>query len=150
MPEEYRGNLGVYNVYNTRIDGGGDGAAAAAGQQQQQQQQQQKRGWFGWLSGGGNKNGDGIGGVTLDPRNNMPTVARQDMAPGQKNPISTSRQVSTIPKSGAGGTWVYPSPQMFYNSLVRTEERPVGGGGGEKKKPKKKKKPGRKCWRSVD
>ena len=41
------------------------------------------------------------------------------MAPGQRRAISTDRQVSTIPKSGTDGTWVYPSPQMFYNSLVR-------------------------------
>jgi hypothetical protein len=56
----------------------------------------------------------------------MPVSARQGMAPGQKNAISTSRQTSTIPKSGAGGTWVYPSPQMFYNSLVRRDQNAMG------------------------
>jgi cytochrome c heme-lyase len=55
----------------------------------------------------------------IDPRNNMPATASQAMAPGQRTPISTARQPSTIPKSGASGTWTYPSPQMFYNSLVR-------------------------------
>jgi cytochrome c heme-lyase len=55
----------------------------------------------------------------IDPRNNMPTVASQGLAPGQKKPIPTYRQPSTIPKSGTSGTWTYPSPQMFYNSLVR-------------------------------
>lgn len=128
VPEEYRGNLGVYNVYNTRIDGG-DAAAAKAGGDGAATTKQ-KRGWFGgWFGGGGGagKGGDGIGGVVLDPRNNMPVVARQGMAPGQKTPISTSRQQSTIPKSGAGGTWLYPSPQMFYNSLVRRDAREKRG-----------------------
>ena len=55
----------------------------------------------------------------IDPRNNMPTTASQGMAPGQRKPIPTARQPSTIPKSGTNGTWTYPSPQMFYNSLVR-------------------------------
>lgn len=125
VPEEYRGNLGVYNVYNTRIDGG-DAAAAQAGGEGAATATQ-KRGWFGgWFggAGGGGKGGnDGIGGDVLDPRNNMPVVARQGMAPGQKTPISTSRQQSTIPKSGTGSTWVYPSPQMFYNSLVRRKNQ---------------------------
>lgn len=136
VPEEYRGNLGVYNVYNTRIDGG-DAAAAQAGGEDVATAKQ-KRGWFGgWFGGGGGggKGGnDGIGGVVLDPRNNMPVVARQSMAPGQKTPISTSRQQSTIPKSGTGSTWLYPSPQMFYNSLVRRDEGEHKKGG---QKPKK-------------
>ena len=121
VPEEYRGNLGVYNVYNTRIDGNNDGAGGAT--QQAGGEPQRRRGWFGgWFGGGGDGRkgtGDGIGGVVLDPRNNMPVTAKQDMAPGQKTPISTQRQQSTIPKSGTGGTWTYPSPQMFYNALVR-------------------------------
>ena len=117
VPEEYRGNLGVYNVYNTRVDGEGAGGGAGV----TSATKPSNRGWFGgWFGGGsGVKASDGVGGVVLDPRNNMPTVARQMMAPGQKTPISTDRQQSTIPKSGTGGTWVYPSPQMFYNALVR-------------------------------
>jgi hypothetical protein len=55
----------------------------------------------------------------IDSRNNMPATARQDMAPGQRTKIPTTRQPSTIPKSGTKETWTYPSPQMFYNSLVR-------------------------------
>jgi cytochrome c heme-lyase len=59
----------------------------------------------------------------IDPRNNMPVAASQSMAPGQRRKISTERQRSTIPKSGVSSaeasTWTYPSPQMFYNSLVR-------------------------------
>jgi len=34
------------------------------------------------------------------------------MAPGQKVRISTERKLSTIPKSGAGSSWLYPSPQV--------------------------------------
>ena len=40
----------------------------------------------------------------IDPRNNMPTTASQGMAPGQRKPIPTARQPSTIPKSGTNGT----------------------------------------------
>mmetsp|Transcript_30705 Transcript_30705/g.46515 ORF Transcript_30705/g.46515 Transcript_30705/m.46515 type:complete len:425 (-) Transcript_30705:1578-2852(-) len=50
--------------------------------------------------------------------NNMPTKANQSPAPNQDVSLSTERVASTIPKSGEG-TWVYPSPQMFYNALVR-------------------------------
>ena len=127
VPEEYRGRHGVFNVYNQRIDDpgspspssatsaegpGGSSASTRAG------------GWFGWFRGGSSSSsssssGRGYGDVVIDPRNNMPTNPRQHMAPGQRRPISTDRQRSTIPKSGTGSTWVYPSPQMFYNSLVR-------------------------------
>ena len=55
----------------------------------------------------------------LNPANNMPVEANQRPAPGQSAPISTTREVSTIPKGGTNATWVYPSPQMFYNALVR-------------------------------
>lgn len=56
----------------------------------------------------------------IDPKNNMPAVANQLPAPTQSEEISTHRVKSKIPKGGSdGSTWVYPSPQMFYNSLVR-------------------------------
>ncbi|DBA70340.1 hypothetical protein WJX79_008096 [Trebouxia sp. C0005] len=55
----------------------------------------------------------------VDPRNNMPREANQQPCAGQRQLISTSRLVSNIPKGGTQGTWVYPSPQMFYNSLKR-------------------------------
>nr|DBA44793.1 TPA_exp: holocytochrome c synthase [Selaginella uncinata] len=55
----------------------------------------------------------------INPANRMPKVANQQPAPGQKEPLATSRQVSTIPKAGTEGTWLYPSQQMFFNSLVR-------------------------------
>ena len=50
-----------------------------------------------------------------DPRNNMPVEPNQLPFPGQRRYISTEREASTIPKGGTETTWVYPSPQMFYN-----------------------------------
>jgi len=57
----------------------------------------------------------------IDPTNNMPTVANQLPSPMQKKILSSERIRSSIPKGGAseGSSWVYPSPQMFYNSLAR-------------------------------
>ena len=54
----------------------------------------------------------------IDPANMMP-VANNAMAPGQASPLPVERVKSTIPKGGVDGHWLYPSPQMFYNSLVR-------------------------------
>ena len=51
----------------------------------------------------------------IDPRNNMPLEPNQMPAPGQRKLISTLRATSAIPKGGTDATWVYPSPQMFYN-----------------------------------
>ena len=56
----------------------------------------------------------------IDPTNQMPAVANQQMAPNQEMPLSTDRVPSTIPKGGTDAdTWTYPSPQMFWNALVR-------------------------------
>lgn len=56
----------------------------------------------------------------IDPTNNMPAQAKQSMAPGQSSPLDTNRVKSNIPKGGTDNdTWTYPSPQMFWNSLVR-------------------------------
>nr|DBA44765.1 TPA_exp: holocytochrome c synthase [Cheiropleuria bicuspis] len=55
----------------------------------------------------------------INPANRMPKHANQQPAPGQKELLSAYRQRSSIPKGGTDETWVYPSPQMFYNSLVR-------------------------------
>jgi cytochrome c heme-lyase len=55
----------------------------------------------------------------LDPKNNMPLAANQQPCPGQRRLLSTDRIESTIPKGGTDATWVYPSPQMFYNALKR-------------------------------
>ncbi|XP_002993340.2 probable cytochrome c-type heme lyase [Selaginella moellendorffii] len=55
----------------------------------------------------------------MNPANSMPLQPNQRRAPGQKEELPTFRQVSSIPKAGTDETWVYPSQQMFYNSLVR-------------------------------
>ena len=60
-----------------------------------------------------------------DARNNMPAVAAQERAPGQEAALSTERVESSIPTLDAGARWTYPSPQMFWNSLVRKGK--VGG-----------------------
>jgi cytochrome c heme-lyase len=67
-----------------------------------------------------NKDQFNVYGQKIDPRNNMPSVANQQPAPGQPTPLSTERVKSNIPKGGtADETWTYPSPQMFWNALVR-------------------------------
>lgn len=53
-------------------------------------------------------------GKTMDPSNNMPANPNQLPAPGQRQPLSTDRVQSTIPKGGDQNTWTYPSPQMFW------------------------------------
>lgn len=60
-------------------------------------------------------------GQEIDPANKMPTTPNQVPSPGQQTRLSTDREASSIPKSGGpdGETWVYPSPQMFYNALQR-------------------------------
>nr|DBA44768.1 TPA_exp: holocytochrome c synthase [Coleochaete scutata] len=55
----------------------------------------------------------------INPLNRMPATPNQAPAPGQKEHLSVERQKSTIPKGGTDETWLYPSPQMFYNALVR-------------------------------
>nr|DBA44790.1 TPA_exp: holocytochrome c synthase [Pseudolycopodiella caroliniana] len=55
----------------------------------------------------------------INPANRMPKHANQQPAPCQKESLSTRRQTSTIPKGGTEENWLYPSPQMFFNSLVR-------------------------------
>ncbi len=57
----------------------------------------------------------------LNPRNMMPDVS-PDRGQGQDQDISRTRETSTIPKTGSGGKWEYPSPQMFYNALLRREK----------------------------
>ena len=51
----------------------------------------------------------------------MPLEPNQVPCAGQRRPLPTGRVPSTIPKAGVGpgGTWVYPSPQMFFNALAR-------------------------------
>ncbi|KWU46169.1 cytochrome c and c1 heme-lyase, partial [Rhodotorula sp. JG-1b] len=56
--------------------------------------------------------------------NNMPTLA-QAPAPGQKQFLPLERTISSIPRAPSAaaatktGQWEYPSPQQFYNALVR-------------------------------
>lgn len=47
----------------------------------------------------------------------MPQLS-QAPAPHQSAHLSTQRTVSSIPRE-AGAAWEYPSPQQFYNALVR-------------------------------
>jgi cytochrome c heme-lyase len=54
----------------------------------------------------------------VDPRNMMPELP-QTKASNQQILLSTDREVSSIPKTGAAGNWEYPSPQQFYHALLR-------------------------------
>ncbi|KAJ9126716.1 hypothetical protein QFC24_001747 [Naganishia onofrii] len=55
----------------------------------------------------------------LNPLNQMPTLSHQ-RAPGQEIELPTERTTSTIPRPHAEEkVWEYPSPQQFYNALVR-------------------------------
>lgn len=53
----------------------------------------------------------------LDPRNNLPKLS-QAPAPSQTMDLPIERETSSIPRDAAG-RWEYPSPQQFYNALVR-------------------------------
>lgn len=57
--------------------------------------------------------------IDINPTNQMPANPNQQPAPGQEEPLSTDRVASGIPKGGTAETWTYPSPQMFWNALVR-------------------------------
>lgn len=58
-------------------------------------------------------------GQEVNPDNMMPWLA-QKPAPGQRSALSTHRVQSSIPKGGTESeTWLFPSPQQFYNALVR-------------------------------
>lgn len=59
----------------------------------------------------------------IDPTNQMPSRANQKKSPNQSVDLPTEREKSTIPKGGTDAdTWQYPSPQMFWNALVRKEK----------------------------
>ena len=55
--------------------------------------------------------------AALDPRNQMPVLSQAPSA-AQAVVLPTERATSTIPRDAAS-TWEYPSPQQFYNALVR-------------------------------
>jgi cytochrome c heme-lyase len=59
----------------------------------------------------------GCGSEELNPLNMMP-APNEEPAPGQQGALATERVVSTIPNA-EDGKWVYPSPQMFFNALLR-------------------------------
>ena len=57
----------------------------------------------------------------------MPNMSQEPME-GQPFPLSTEREVSSIPKASAGKDgerWVYPSEQMFFNAMVRKVGLPM-------------------------
>lgn len=57
--------------------------------------------------------------VDIDPLN-QEGAPNQKPSPDQPFDLPTERQVSSIPKAGEGNTnWVYPSPQMFWNAMLR-------------------------------
>lgn len=57
--------------------------------------------------------------VDINPLN-MESFPNQKPAPDQPFDLSTERQVSTIPKADSDKDhWVYPSPQMFWNAMLR-------------------------------
>lgn len=58
-----------------------------------------------------------IGNESLNPDNQMPNLPQQK-APGQMLELPVDRTVSSIPRD-AQSRWDYPSPQQFYNALVR-------------------------------
>ncbi len=59
-------------------------------------------------------------GERINLLNRMPATADQAPAAGQVEVLDTHRVRSTIPKGGTeGGTWEYPSQQMFFNALKR-------------------------------
>ena len=56
----------------------------------------------------------------IDPSNQMPANPNNSALYGdQKFPLPQERVPSTIPKGGTEGTWLFPSPQMFFNALRR-------------------------------
>lgn len=59
-----------------------------------------------------------INQTTNDPLNNMPPP-NQCPAPDQPFPLSTDRERSSIPKADSNEYWQYPSPQMFWNAMLR-------------------------------
>lgn len=54
---------------------------------------------------------------SINPQNQMPKLS-QTPAPHQGMSLPTSRTESSIPRDDSG-KWEYPSPQQFYNALVR-------------------------------
>ena len=56
---------------------------------------------------------------SINPLNQMPSDLSQTPTSYQSSPLPTDRVSSSIPRDHLGTTWDYPSPQQFYNALVR-------------------------------
>ncbi|KAI8825733.1 cytochrome c/c1 heme-lyase [Fimicolochytrium jonesii] len=56
---------------------------------------------------------------SLNPLNMMPNLSQHPLSASQRTVLSTSRTQSSIPRPDVNETWDYPSPQQFYNALVR-------------------------------
>lgn len=54
----------------------------------------------------------GNGGEGLPPLNNIPKQ------------LSSQREVSSIPRAGKDGNWIYPSQQQFYSAMLRKNYSP--------------------------
>lgn len=57
--------------------------------------------------------------ASINPLNQMPSVLSQSPHSSQSSALPTERMASSIPRDHSGTTWEYPSPQQFYNALVR-------------------------------
>nr|CDJ85193.1 Cytochrome c c1 haem-lyase domain containing protein [Haemonchus contortus] len=55
----------------------------------------------------------------VSPLNNELEHPNQKPAPDQPFPLPLAREKSTIPKAGTNDTWTYPSPQMFWNAMLK-------------------------------
>ncbi|CAD6192458.1 unnamed protein product [Caenorhabditis auriculariae] len=61
-----------------------------------------------------------VGADKVNPLNNEMEHPNQKPAPDQPFTLPTERQKSTIPKAGTENeTWTYPSPQMFWNAMLK-------------------------------
>ena len=61
--------------------------------------------------------------VDVNPLNQMPSLLQTPLDPHKQSaPLLTDQTMSSIPcraEDGKTQTWEYPSPQQFYNALVR-------------------------------
>ncbi|CAJ0607127.1 unnamed protein product [Cylicocyclus nassatus] len=56
---------------------------------------------------------------SINPMNNELEHPNQKPAPDQPFPLPKEREKSTIPRAGTNETWTYPSPQMFWNAMLK-------------------------------
>ncbi|OLL22906.1 putative cytochrome c1 heme lyase [Neolecta irregularis DAH-3] len=63
--------------------------------------------------------------VEISPLNQMPVHPQQESRTSQKTILSKSRQLSSIPRSDQSSqNWIYPSEQMFFDSMIRKQQKP--------------------------